>query len=105
MRAVVHVLALGALNDSNCARLHGAEHSPENLIVHDGKLDGIYATAVITTQIGPVRVSGQPGHRGVESFRNHKAASKSPAPISAAHFCSQHVWVLDSRLHDNGGDE
>ena len=44
MRAVVHVLGLGRPNDSNCEGCTVRNIRLENLVVHDGSWNGIYAS-------------------------------------------------------------
>src|SRR6266567_8739879 len=45
MRAVVHVLGLGAVNDPNCGEACAVRNIRlENLVVHDGSWTGIYAS-------------------------------------------------------------
>lgn len=107
VRAVVHVLALGALNDPNCGEGCTVRNIRlENLIVHDGSWTGIYASGGYY-QLKSARFGFLDNLiiQGVESFTNHKAGIE----ITCTYFqeriyAASNVWVLDSRLHDNGGD-
>jgi hypothetical protein len=78
----------------------------EDLIVHDGSWNGIYASGgyyqLRTARYG--FVDNLIIHR-VESFGNHKAGvditcTYYKTPI----YATSNIWVLDSHLHDNGGD-
>src|SRR5882672_4736938 len=107
MRGVVHVLALGAPNDPNCGEGCMVRNIRlENLVVHDGSWTGIYASGGYY-QLKSARFGLLDNLviEGVESFTNHKAGIE----ITCTYFqqriyAASNVWVLDSRLHDNGGD-
>ena len=75
MRAVVHVLGLGPPNDPNCGGGCTARNIRlENLVVHDGSWNGIYASAgyyqLSTATFGVV---DDLIIQSVESFNNHKS--------------------------------
>jgi hypothetical protein len=107
MRAVVHVLALGALNDSNCGEGCTVRNIRlENLVVHDGSWTGIYVSGgyyqLKSAQYGFVdNVSIQQ----VDSSYNDKAGIEITCTYYLDRiYATSNVWVLDSHLHHNGGD-
>src|SRR2546422_7924193 len=106
MRAVVHVLGLGAQNDPNCGEACTVRNIRlENLVVHDGSWTGIYASG------GYYQLkSAQYGYvdnlliAGVESRNNHKAGIEITCTYYQTRiYATSNVMVLDSHLHDNGG--
>jgi hypothetical protein len=107
MRAVVHVLGLGAQNDANCGEGCAVRNIRlENLLVHDGSWTGIYASGGYY-QLKSARygVVDNLVISGVESFNHHKAGIEVTCTYYQTRiYAASNVWVLDSRLHDNGGD-
>jgi len=107
MRAVVHVLAIGPPNDPNCGEACTVRNIRlENLVVHDGTWNGIYASGGYY-QLKTARFGFLDNLviQGVESFTNHKAGIE----ITCTYFqeriyAASNVCVLDSRLQGNGGD-
>ncbi|HTD88512.1 MAG TPA: right-handed parallel beta-helix repeat-containing protein, partial [Candidatus Binatia bacterium] len=107
MRAVVHVFGLGALGNANCGEACAVRNIRlENLIVHDGSWNGIYVSGgYYQLKTATYGVVDHVVINGVESFNNHKAGIEITCtyfdtPIYAA----SNIWVLNSYLHDNGGD-
>ena len=107
MRAVVHVLGLGAQNDPNCGEACTVRNIRlENLVVRDGSWTGIYASGgyyqLKTAQYGVV---DNLVIAGVESRNNHKAGIEITCTYYQTRiYATSNVMVLDSHLHDNGGD-
>lgn len=107
MRAVVHVLGLGPPNDPNCGEGCTVRNIRlENLIVHDGSWNGIYASGgyyqLRTATYGFV---DNLVIAGVESRNNHKAGIEITCTYYQTRiYATSNVMVLDSHLHDNGGD-
>jgi hypothetical protein len=107
MRAVVHVLGLGAPNDPNCGEACTVRNIRlENLLVRDGSWTGIYASG------GYYQLrSGTYGYvdnlviAGVESRNHHKAGIEITCTYYQTRiYATSNVMVLDSHLHHNGGD-
>jgi hypothetical protein len=107
MRAVVHVLGLGAPNDANCGEGCAVRNILlENLLVHDGSWTGIYASGgyyqLKSARFGVVdnlMISR------AESFNHHKAGIEITCTYyQTPIYATSNVWVLNSHLHDNGGD-
>lgn len=107
MRAVVHVLGLGAANDAHCGEGCAVRNIRlENLLVRDGSWNGIYASGgyyqLRTARFGVVDnlvISG------VESRNHHKAGIEITCTYYQTRiYATSNVWVLDSHLHHNGGD-
>ena len=107
MRAVVHVLGLGAPNNANCGEACTVRNVRlENLLVRDGSWTGIYASGgyyqVKTAQYGIV---DNLVIAGVESRNNHKAGIEITCTYFQTRiYATSNIMVLDSHLHDNGGD-
>lgn len=107
MRAVVHVLGLGMPNDPNCGEGCTVRNIRlENLVVHDGSWNGIYASGgyyqVRTATYGVV---DNLLIQGVESFNNHKSGIEITCTYYKTRiYATSNVWVLDSYMHHNGGD-
>ena len=107
MRAVVHVLGLGAPNEPNCGEACTVRNIRlENLVVRDGSWNGIYASG------GYYQLrSATYGYVdnlvivGVESRNNHKAGIEITCTYYQTRiYATSNVMVLDSHLHHNGGD-
>jgi len=107
MRAVVHVLGLGPPDNPNCGEACTVRNIRlEDLVVHDGSWNGIYASG------GYYQLkTGQYGYldnlliQGVESFNNHKAGIEITCTYYQTRiYASSNIWILDCHLHDNGGD-
>src|SRR5260370_65316 len=107
MRGGVNVLGLGAQNDPNCGEACTARNiGLENLVVRDGSWTGIYASGgyyqLKTAQYGVV---DNLVIAGVESRNNHKAGIEITCTYYQTRiYAASNVMVLDSHLHDNGGD-
>jgi len=107
MRAVVHVLGLGPPNNPNCGESCTVRNIRlENLVVHDGSWNGIYASGgyyqLRTATYGYV---DNLVIANVESFNNHKAGVEVTCTYYQTRiYATTNVFVLDSHLHDNGGD-
>jgi hypothetical protein len=107
MRAVVHVLGLGPADDPNCGEGCTARNLRlENLRVHDGSWNGIYASGgyyqLRSARFGVVDTLVI---QGVESWNHHKAGIEITCTYFQTRlYATSNVWVLDSHLHDNGGD-
>jgi hypothetical protein len=107
MRAVVHILGLGAANDANCGEeCTVRDIRLENLVVRDGSWTGIYASGgfyqLRTARFGVVE---QLRIQNVESFGHHKAGIVVTCTYYQTRlYATSNVWILDSHLHDNGGD-
>ena len=107
MRAVVHVLGLGSVNDSNCGEGCTVRNIRlDHLVVHDGSWNGIYASGgfyqLKTARFGVV---DNLVVEGVESYNHHKAGIEITCTYYQTRiYATSNVWVLDSHLHDNGGD-
>ncbi len=107
MRAVVHVLGLGPPDDPNCGEGCTVRNIRlENLLVRDGSWNGIYVSGGYY-QLKSGRY-GSVDHlviTGVESRNNHKAGVEITCTYHQTRiYATSNVWVLDSNLHDNGGD-
>jgi hypothetical protein len=107
MRAVVHVLGLGPPDDTACGEACTVRNVRlENLVVRDGSWNGIYASGGFY-QLRSARF-GYVDHlviQGVESFNHHKAGIEITCTYYKTRlYATSNVWVLDSHLHDNGGD-
>jgi len=107
MRAIVHVLGLGAPGDGNCGEGCTVRNIHlENLVVRDGSWNGIYASGGFY-QLRSDRY-GVVDHlviQNVESFNHHKAGVEITCTYFQTRlYATSNVWVLDSRLHHNGGD-
>ncbi len=107
MRAVVHVLALGPLNDPNCGEGCTVRNIRlENLVVHDGSWTGIYVSGgyyqLKSAQFGFV---DNLVIQHVDSSYNDKAGIEITCTYYQDRiYATSNVWVLDSHLHHNGGD-
>jgi hypothetical protein len=107
MRAVVHVLGLGPPNDPNCGEGCAVRNIRlENLLVHDGSWNGIYASGgyyqLRTATYGVVE---NLVIQGVESFNHHKSGVEITCTYyKTPIYATSNIWVLDSYLHHNGGD-
>jgi len=107
MRAVVHVLGLGPPDDPNCGEGCTVRNIRlENLVVHDGTWNGIYVSGgfyqLRTARYGFV---DNLVIQSVNSFNHHKAGVEITCTYYQTRFyATSNVWVLDSHLHDNGGD-
>jgi hypothetical protein len=107
MRAVVHVLGLGAQDAQFCGEECTVRNIRlENLKVHDGSWNGIYVSGgygeVDTRRFGYV---DNVVVTGVESWNNHKAGIDFTCTYyKTAIYATTNVQVLDSNTHDNGGD-
>jgi hypothetical protein len=75
MRAVVHVLGLGSPNEPNCGEGCAVRNIRlENLIVHDGSWNGIYASGgYYQLRTATYGVVDNLVIQGVESFNHHKS--------------------------------
>jgi hypothetical protein len=107
MRAVVHVLGLGPPGDPTCGEGCAVRNIRlENLLVRDGSWNGIYASGgyyqLRSDRYGCVDnlvISG------VESRNHHKAGVEITCTYYQTRlYAASNVWVLNSHLHDNGGD-
>jgi Right handed beta helix region len=107
MRAVVHVLGLGPPGDPNCGEDCTVRNIRlENLLVRDGSWTGIYASGGYY-QLRSDRFGGLDNLviAGVESRHNHKAGIEVTCTYYKTRiYAASNLWVLDSHLHDNGGD-
>lgn len=107
MRAVVHILGLGAANDSNCGEACTVRNIRlENLRVHDGSWNGIYASGGYY-QLRSARygVVDNLVIAGVDSHNNHKSGVEITCTYYQTRiYAASNVTVLDSHLHENGGD-
>ncbi len=107
MRAVVHVLGLGPPNDPNCGEPCTVRNVRlENLLVHDGSWTGIYASGGYY-QLRSATYGFVDGLviAGVESRNNHKAGIEITCTYYQTRvYATSNIMVLDSHLHDNGGD-
>ncbi len=107
MRAVVHVLGLGAAGDANCGDGCTVRNVRlENLLVRDGSWNGIYASGgyyqLRSARFGAV---DQLVIAGVESRNHHKAGIEITCTYYQTRvYAASNIWVLNSHLHDNGGD-
>jgi len=107
MRAVVHVLGLGPVNDPSCGEGCTVRNIRlDHLVVHDGSWNGIYASGgfyqLKTARFGVV---DNLVVEGVESYNHHKAGIEITCTYYQTRiYATSNVWVLDSHLHDNGGD-
>jgi hypothetical protein len=107
MRAVVHILGLGPVDQQQCGESCTVRNVRlENLKVHDGQWNGIYASGgyyqLDTKTYGYV---DNLVVTNVESWNNHKSGidvtcTYYKTPI----YATTNVQVLNSYLHDNGGD-
>ncbi len=107
MRAVVHVLGLGPVDDPDCGEGCAVRNILlENLIVRDGSWNGIYASGgyyqLRSARYGYVDTLVI---RSVESYNNHKAGIEITCTYyKTPIYATVNVEVLDCHLHDNGGD-
>jgi hypothetical protein len=107
MKPVVDVRALGPSGTRNCgASCTDSDITLRNLVVHDGQWDGIYVGAGYSDP--DKGVFGYVRHitiQGVES-RGNQAAGIDLAGTFTREITYQlsDVAVLDSYVHDNGGD-
>jgi hypothetical protein len=107
MRAVVHVLGLGAPNDPNCGEGCTVRNILlENLIVHDGSWTGVYVSGgYYQLKTATFGVVDNLVIRNIESYNNHKAGIEITCTYYQTRiYATSNVWVLSSHLHDNGGD-
>ena len=107
MRAVVHVLGLGPPGVTDCGEDCAVRNIRlENLVVHDGSWNGIYASGgYYQLRTATYGVVDNLVIQGVESFRNHKAGVEITCTYFKTRiYATSNIWVLDSNLHDNGGD-
>ena len=107
MRAVVHVLGLGPPDDPNCGEGCTVRNIRlENLVVHDGSWNGIYASGGFY-QLRSARYGFVDNLviQNVESFNHHKSGIEITCTYYQTRiYATSNVWVLDSHLHENGGD-
>ena len=107
MRAVVHVLGLGPPNDPNCGEGCTLRNIRlENLVVQGGSWTGIYASGGFY-QLRSARFGYVDNLviAGVESRNNHKAGIEITCTYYQTRiYATSNVMVLDSHLHNNGGD-
>ena len=107
MRAVVHILGLGPPGVQNCGEGCTVRNIRlENLLVHDGSWNGIYASGgyyqLRTETYGYL---DNLVIQNVDSRNNHKAGIEVTCTYYKTRiYASSNIWVLDSHLHDNGGD-
>ena len=107
MRAVVHVLGLGPPGVTDCGEGCTVRNIRlENLVVRDGSWNGIYASGgYYQLRTETYGVVDNLVIQGVESFRNHKAGVEITCTYYKTRiYATSNIWVLDSYLHDNGGD-
>lgn len=107
MRAVVHVLALGAPGNLNCGEACVVRNIRlENLVVHDGAWNGIYVSGgYYQLRTSTYGVVDSIVISGVESYNNHKAGLEITCTyFETPIYATSNVWVLNSFLHHNGGD-
>jgi hypothetical protein len=107
MRAVVHVLGLGAPNEPNCGEACTVRNiALENLVVHDGSWNGIYASGgYYQLRTATFGVVDNLVIRNVECYNNHKAGIEITSTYYQTRiYATSNVWVLDSHSHHNGGD-
>jgi hypothetical protein len=107
MRAVVHVLGLAPPGAANCGEectVRGIRL--ENLRVHDGSWNGIYVSGgFYQLRTGRFGTVDHVVIQGVESFNHHKAGVEITCTYyQTPIYATSNIWVLDSSLHDNGGD-
>lgn len=107
MRAVVHVLGLGPAGDPNCGEPCTVRNIRlENLLVRDGSWNGIYASGGYY-QLRSERYGFVDNLTiaGVESRNHHKAGVEITCTYYQTRiYATSNVMVLDSHLHNNGGD-
>lgn len=107
MRAVVHVLGLGPPNDPNCGEGCTVRNIRlENLLVRDGSWNGIYVSGGYY-QLKSARFGYADNVviAGVESRNHHKAGVEITCTYYQTRiYATSNVMVLDSYLHNNGGD-
>jgi hypothetical protein len=107
MRAIVHILGLGPVGDPNCGEpCTVRDITLENLNVHDGSWNGIYASGGYY-QLGTDTYGFVDGLtiQNVESSGNHKAGVDVTCTYYKTQiYASKNINVLDSYLHDNGAD-
>ena len=107
MRAVVHVLGLGPLNVQACGEACTVRDIRlEGLNVHDGSWNGIYVSGgyyqLRTGQFGYV---DNVVVTGVESWNHHKSGIQMTCTYyKTPIYATRNIQVLNSNLHDNGGD-
>jgi hypothetical protein len=107
MKPVVDIRALGPKGSRGCGASCAASYiSLENLIVHDGQWNGIYVGAGYANP--DAGVSGHVDHltiRDVEARGNAGAGVDTTGTFEKnTDYELTTVRVLDSYLHDNGGD-
>ncbi len=107
MRAVVHVLGIGSPGEANCGEGCTVRNIRlENLIVHGGSWNGIYASAgYYQLRTGTFGTLDTLVIQNVESFNHHKSGIDITSTyFKTPSYAASNIWVLDSYLHDNGGD-
>src|SRR5436190_2345522 len=107
MRAIVHILGLGPVGVIACGEACTVRNiTLDSLVVHDGSWNGIYSGAGYyqdkTNTYGYVdNIVVQ----NVESRNNHKAGVDMTSTYTKSiTYDTTNVKVLNSYLHDNGGD-
>lgn len=107
MRAVVHVLGLGAPGNPNCGEPCTVRNIRlENLLVRDGSWNGVYVSGgFYQLRTDTYGVVDNIVISGVESYNHHKAGVEITCTYyQTPIYATSNVWVLNSWLHHNGGD-
>lgn len=107
MRAVVHILGLGSPGNPNCGEACTVRNIRlENLLVRDGSWNGIYASGgYYQLRTATYGYLDNLVIEGVESRNHHKAGVEITSTYyKTRSYASSNVMVLDSHLHNNGGD-
>src|SRR5262245_38833206 len=107
MRAVVHILGLGAQGVQNCGEACTVRNvSLENLRVHDGAWNGIYSGAgFYQLRTGRFGYVDNVVITGVESWSHHKSGVDFTSTYHKQRiYPTTNVKVFASSLHDNGAD-
>ena len=108
MRAVVHVLGLGGpAGVQTCGDPGTACHIRlENLKVHDGSWNGIYVSGgFYQLNTGVFGYVEDVVVTEVESWNHHKSGIQMTCTYYKTRiYATKNIQVLDSNLHDNGGD-
>src|SRR6266568_2340824 len=108
MRAVVHVLGLGGpAGVQTCGDPGtGCHIRLENLDVHDGSWNGIYVSGgFYQLNTGVFGYVEDVVVTGVESWNHHKSGIQMTCTYYKTKiYATKDIQVLDSNLHDNGGD-
>jgi hypothetical protein len=107
MRAIVHILGLGAPGVINCGEACTVRNiTLDSLVVHDGSWNGIYVSGgyyqLDTNTFGYV---DNVVVTNVESRNNHKSGVDMTSTYTKTIiYGTTNVKVLNSYLHDNGAD-